>query len=84
MKACREKIWPERGIEEKLEALRREVLWLVEQTQDQQQAIGRLLQHQHGENGAVVVPMTENFPSYPPGYHYKPTALAGKGSAAIA
>ena len=74
--ACREKTWPERTDAEKLDALRQEVTLLIQQTQDQQRTIEKLLHHQHSQTGAIVVPLREHdLSGRPPGYRYLPMSL---------
>lgn len=55
--ASREAIWPERDINQKLEALRQQVLCLTSIIEDWRDLLSKLAVHQHSENGALVLPL---------------------------
>ena len=52
---CREKIWPERTVEEKLEALRRELIRSYKSVKYLQELVTGLQRHTHNKDGQVAV-----------------------------
>lgn len=55
--AMREKLWTERDTEQKLEALRQELLHLSYLCHDQRKQLERLMLHQHGAHGEILAPI---------------------------
>ncbi len=53
----REKVWPERDVDEKLDALRCELLRLHNAVDKLREDVGELLFHEHNEIGKLTVPL---------------------------
>ena len=77
--AAREKIWPERDIEGKLEALRQQVLQLSFVIADWRERLARLEVHQHSASGQLLAPLGGPVDySKPPARPYTPMGLRDK------
>lgn len=78
--AMRDKLWPERDIEQKLSALRSEVVRLLHLNENLQQQVAFLVEHQHGPRGELLTPMPGGRINSPIGYqrNHVPTALRDK------
>ena len=72
----REKLWTERNQEEKLEALRQELLKTISGTQMAQEMSSRLMHHVHGLHGEILAPMDRL--DGPQGRRYVPMSLRDK------
>lgn len=57
--ACREKTWPERDNDGKLEALRQELGRALNLCEDLKRTVYALTNHQHGPGGELMVPIQE-------------------------
>ncbi len=57
--AARESVWTERDADGKLEALRTELLRLHHRCQAYETFIHNLMQHQHGPQGQMMIPLVE-------------------------
>ena len=78
MAAMREKLWTERDVAEKLDALRRELVSVYSRLQEQAACIEKLMQHRHFPEGQLAMPLVENY-NRPLGYRSQvPTALRDK------
>lgn len=76
--AMRERLWTERDTEQKLEALRQQVLRLTRDCNDQRATIAHLLTHQHGSNGTLLMSF-ESVSNGPSGYRgHMPMSLRDK------
>lgn len=76
--AMRDKLWTERDAEQKLEALRQQVMQLIYVCQNQRAEINHLLRHQHGANGVLLTPF-DDLSNRPPGYRgHMPMGLRDK------
>ena len=78
--ASQERIWPERDVEQKLEALRAQVLQLSFVIDDWRERLSKLEIHQHSASGQLLAPIggpVVDSPR-PPGYRYVPMGLRDK------
>jgi len=62
---CREKLWTERDVEQKLEALRQQLIYLTHKTRSSRGVLDVLMRHEHGVDGRLLVPLIDsNIGSY--------------------
>lgn len=67
--AAREKVWPERNADEKLEALRWEVRRLIRHNYELEKKVNDLMRHQHHpKSGNVLAPLDPDGAQF--GYRY--------------
>ena len=77
--AMREKVWPERNADEKLEALKQSLCYALIHIEELRETVRHLTRHQHATNGEVLSPMNDDR-NYPLGYQRNriPMALQDK------
>lgn len=76
--AMRDKLWPERDVEQKLQALRDQVVHLTHTVDWMREALQKMEQHEHGNNG-LLVPPHDRSRDHPTGYYrHIPTSLRDK------
>lgn len=69
----RQKTWEEMSLEEGVEAMREEVRWLRRIVTDLETAARKVKNHQHAQDGSVLVPMLDRHDDdRPRGYFYDP------------
>ena len=57
---CREKLWTERDVEQKLEALRQHIIYLTDNAQSSRGVLNGLIRHEHSADGRLLVPLNDN------------------------